>query len=220
MTFCEEWDDTYKKGQQLSIWPWSDVVSYVMRYARPSSPDFRVLELGFGAGANIPFFLKLGVKYYGVEGSPAIVEQISDQYPQIKENIVAADFTKEIPFEGPFDLVIDRSSVTHNSTESIQHCLKTVQSKMKPGALFLGFDWFSVNHSDYDKGTPVEDDRTRTNFRDGQFVGVGSIHFSDEKHLRDLFKNFKIELLEEKTIQRAEPDDAWNFASWNLVARN
>ena len=37
----------------MSIWPWSDLVSYVMRYVPPNFAEFKVLELGCGAGANI-----------------------------------------------------------------------------------------------------------------------------------------------------------------------
>ena len=57
MSFSNEWDESYKKNTHLSIWPWSDLVSYVMRYARPENPkNCNVLELGCGAGANIDFF--------------------------------------------------------------------------------------------------------------------------------------------------------------------
>ena len=54
--FSSEWDDQYSIGRLGSRWPWSDVVSYVMRYVRPQNKKIKVLELGCGAGANIPFF--------------------------------------------------------------------------------------------------------------------------------------------------------------------
>jgi len=54
----------------------SDLISYVMRYARPSGKGCRVLELGCGAGANIPFFKSLGAEYFGIEGSGAVVEML------------------------------------------------------------------------------------------------------------------------------------------------
>ena len=64
LTFSKEWEAIYLQGKQNSVWPWSDVVSYVMRYARPDRSPFRALELGFGAGANISFFRSIGVDYY------------------------------------------------------------------------------------------------------------------------------------------------------------
>lgn len=219
MTFSNEWEEAYKRGEQLSIWPWSDLVSCVMRYSKPNAPHFRVLELGFGAGANIRFFLELGVEYFGIEGSASIVERVQKKYPQIKNRLIAGDFTREIPFEGEFDLIVDRSSITHASTAAIQNCLKILKTKMKPHSKYIGIDWFSSKHSDIQYGTADEDERTRTGFTHGQFKGIGQVHFSDEGHLRDLFKDFQIQLLEEKTSQRFEPKDNWLFASWNIVAQ-
>lgn len=203
----------------MSVWPWSDMVSYVMRYARPTGPGFRVLDLGCGAGANIPFFLSLGVEYFGIEGSPAVVEKLKERYPALKDNIIAADFTLGIPFDGEFDLVVDRASLTHNTAAAIIRCLDAVHAKLKPGGKYVGIDWFSTAYSDYRKGVEVEDEFTRTGYLEGSFVDVGRVHFSDKPHLLDLFNRFEMMVLEHKIIQREIPDDGWHFASWNLVAR-
>ena len=54
MGFSAEWEKQYQKNQQMSIWPWSDLISYVMRYTKINA-SYKVLEIGCGAGANIPF---------------------------------------------------------------------------------------------------------------------------------------------------------------------
>lgn len=69
------WNKIYKRNEQISIWPWSDLVSIVMRHTKPTTNDFKVVELGCGAGANIPFFLSLGVEYYSIEASEIIVSR-------------------------------------------------------------------------------------------------------------------------------------------------
>jgi hypothetical protein len=118
MSFSSEWDECYKASTHMSIWPWSDIVSYVLRYACPVDPSVcRVLELGCGVGANIPFC-------------------------------------------GDFNLVVDRVSLTHNDTSAIRNSLSLLNKKMKTGAKFIGFDWFSTNHSDYKKGNVGEDQHT------------------------------------------------------------
>ena len=94
MGFSKGWDECYMKNTQMSIWPWSDLIGYVMRYARPDSAEFKVLELGCGAGANIPFFRTLGVDYYTVEGSATAVESLKEKYTELSNNLVAGDFTK------------------------------------------------------------------------------------------------------------------------------
>ena len=107
MGFSAEWEQCYKSNSHMSIWPWSDLVSYVYRYAKPTTDDFKVLEIGCGAGANIPFFKHLGVKYYAIDGSESIVKQLKESFPEYKNSIVVGDFTREIPFDEQFDLVVD-----------------------------------------------------------------------------------------------------------------
>lgn len=219
MSFSPEWEQRYHENTHLSVWPWSDVVSFVMRHARPSGSQFRVLELGCGAGANIPFFEALGVQYCAIEGSPTIVQKLHERFPALHDAIVAGDFTLDIPFDGEFDLVLDRAALTHNSSAAISRSLSAVHAKLKPGGKFIGIDWFSTAYSDYEKGVQAEDRFTRTGYCDGSFAGVGRVHFSDKPHLQDLFKDFELLVLEHKQMRREIPGDGWNFASWNLVAR-
>jgi SAM-dependent methyltransferase len=219
MSFSAEWEQRYRENTHMSVWPWSDVVSFTMRHARPSGPGFRVLELGCGAGANIPFFLAQGVEYHAIEGSPSIVERLHERYPQLKNNIVAGDFTQQIASPGEFDLILDRASLTHNGTAAIMRCIEAIHGKLKQGGKFIGIDWFSTAYSDYRKGQPAEDEYTRTGYQEGSFANVGRVHFSDKAHLQQLFKRFELQVLEHKIMQREIPADGWSFASWNFVAK-
>lgn len=218
MSFSKEWDERYNADTNLSIWPWSDVVSYVMRYARPNTADCRVLELGCGAGANIPFFQNLGVQYYSIEGSISIVERLWERFPALKDRIVAGDFTADIPFPEQFDLIVDRSSLTHNTTSAIHGCLELVYQKLKPNGKFIGIDWFSTLHPDSKNGVPDEDIYTRRDFTHGQFAHVGRVHFSDKAHLLELFSKYEITIMEHKIIQREIPETGLTLAVWNFVA--
>jgi SAM-dependent methyltransferase len=219
MTFSQEWDACYAGNTHLSVWPWSDLVSLVFRHCNRNPPEQRrVLELGCGAGANIPFLSHWSPAYFGIEGSAAIVKVLHDRFPALRNNIACADFTSTLVFEGLFDLIVDRASITHNNTASIAKVLEHVWHSLKPGGVFIGVDWFSTRHSDFQEGVR-EDDYTRNAFDAGQFAGVGRVHFSDEAHLRTLFSRFDMRLLEEKTIIRREPQDEHVFASWNIVAR-
>ncbi len=220
MSFSTEWDERYSENTHLSVWPWSDVVSLVHRHCRPIiSGGGRVLELGCGAGANIPLFRTLGMDYYAIEGSPTIVKQLHQRYPDISEKILLGDFTVELPFGGAFNLVVDRAALTHNNTASIKNALQIAFDSLTPDGVFIGVDWFSKNHTDFRSGEAVDDEYTGTNFAKGQFSGVGKVHFSNEAHLRELFSNFEIIFMEEKLVRRYEPKDNHQFASWNIVAR-
>jgi SAM-dependent methyltransferase len=218
MSFSAEWDQRYKENTHLSIWPWSDLVSLVRRHCRQLE-GARVLELGCGAGANIPFFQSLGVQYHAMEGSGSMVRRLRDRFPALAPTIAAADFTAEQVFAPGFDLIVDRASLTHNSTSAIENSLRLTWKALKPGAYFIGVDWFSTKYSEFERGDEDVDKYTRTNYADGPFAGVGRVHFSDLAHLRALFSRFEVILIEEKIIQRAVPESKGQFASWNIVVR-
>ena len=219
MGFSTEWDNIYQANQQMSIWPWSDLVSYVMRHVKPGNFEFKVLELGCGAGANIPFFNHLNADYYATEGSTSIVEYLIDKYPALAQKIKVADFTMDIPFNQSFDLIFDRASITHNSSNSIKECIGLIKKHLKPGGIFIGIDWFSTLHTEFNQGLFVQDLNTKEEYTAGQFYNVGKVHFSDESHLKLLFDEFEFVKLEHKIIKEEFPKSNYQFASWNFVVK-
>jgi SAM-dependent methyltransferase len=100
VSFSSEWDDAYQRNEHQSVWPWSNLVSRCLRHTRLKyrDPAFRVLELGCGAGANIPFFLEYGADYHGVEGSQSAVKSLQARFPTLKAKLVAGDFTESLFF--------------------------------------------------------------------------------------------------------------------------
>mgnify|MGYP003338953554 FL=1 len=217
--FSRKWDLQYKNNSHKSVWPWSELISYVTRYAVSSTPrPLHVLELGCGAGANIPFFLEKKWNYFGIDGSENIIKKLKKRFPEIKENLKVGDFTKNIPFEYNFDIIVDRASLTHNSSENILNCLELVIEKMNPGAKYFGIDWFSTNHDEYSLGKPHEDVFTRIGYTQGPFANVGQVHFSNKRHLLNLFSKFKIIVLEHKIVNSIIPAKK-RYAYWNFVAQ-
>ena len=216
--FSSEWEKLYQEGTHLSVWPWSDLVSLVMRYVNFDENDCRVLELGCGAGANIPLFVSLGVDYHTIEGSRTIVSQLRKQYRPLQNNIVVGDFTQTLP-AGKFDLIVDRASLTCNDMNAITRCLRLCHDRLKMGGKYIGIDWYSTRSSAYLEGTQAEDLWTRNNFTNGSFANMGRVHFSDKQHLLYMFANFEILVLEHKTLVREFPNDGQEFCTWNLVAK-
>jgi len=219
MAFSSEWDDVYRRSAHLSIWPWSDLVSLVYRHARPENGFRRVFECGSGAGANIPLFLGLKAEYFGIDGSPHIVARLQERYPEIKDRLVVGDFTREIPFEGSFDLAVDRGSLTHNTAEGIARTLGLIFGRLRPGGKLIAVDWFSVEHSDARVGEAL-DAWTRRSADAGPFAGLGAVHFTDKEHLLDLVQGagFAVEYLEHKQVDMHIAARPGRRATWNFVA--
>jgi len=218
MTLSEEWETTYREGRQAIRWPWSDVVSLVTRHARPG-PGYRVLELGCGSGANIPFFKATECDYYSVEGSPTAVQHAWEAHPDLRTQIVLGDLTRRLPVPGEFDLILDRAALAHNASAGIRRALSLAHRKLRTDGRFIGVDWYSTLHMDFPGGEPGDDANTRTGYRDGPFAGLGPVHFSDERHLLDLFEGFEMLVLEHKVVEHRIPNDGWKIATWNFVAR-
>jgi SAM-dependent methyltransferase len=218
MSSPKEWDTTYRQGGQAIQWPWSDVVGFVTRHGRPG-PGYRVLELGCGSGANIPFFQAARCDYYSVEGSATAVARVQAAHPELRNHIVMADFTSSLPVPGEFDLILDRAALTHNSALDIRRALSLSHRKLKPEGRFIGVDWFSTLHTDYSLGKPGADVNTRTGYQTGIFAGLGEVHFSDERHILELFQEFEMLVLEHKTLETRIPIDGRKIATWNFVAR-
>ena len=78
-----------------------------------------VLEIGFGAGANIPFFRAIKVDYSGIEGSPTIRETVARNYPELAGKLYVGDFLS-YGFPERYGIIVDRASMTHNSTSAIR----------------------------------------------------------------------------------------------------
>ena len=180
MTFSNKWDTCYKnKTHSMNNWPFSDLVSYVMRFSKPGKSKIRVLELGCGSGANIPFFLSLNAEYFGIDGSKTTIRKLKKKNPMLKNNIVVGDFTKELPFQKKFDLIVDRASINHNPTNGIKKCLDLVHQKLKTNGKFIGIDWFSTRDIGYKSGRKTNDIFTKS-YVGGRYYGVSKIHFNNE----------------------------------------
>jgi cyclopropane fatty-acyl-phospholipid synthase-like methyltransferase len=216
--FSNDWETEWDRRTSYPEWPWTDLVSKVNRYT-DIGPGDAVLELGCGAGANVPFFRDLGVNYYGIEGSEQAVTKLTKRFRELKANIAIGDFTAEIPFEKQFDCVVDRSALTTNSTEAITACLKLVSDVLRPGGKVITVDMFSTEHSAYEQGQKGVDTFTRVGFEEGVFANLGEIHFCSEEHVRDLFgTRFDLQHLEHKIKTQVVPKEKYQHAAWDVVA--
>ena len=220
MSFSSEWETIYQQRQNQAGWPWSDVVSYVYRYYRSPLAGVRVLELGCGTGPNIPFFKAIEARYHAIEGSASAVAMVHARFPELAQAVSVGDFTQHLPdASGQFDIVLDRSSLTHNDTAAITRTVAAVHRLLAPGGVFIGLDWFSTQHGDMAHGRETGDKGTLTDFTQGQFVGYGQVHFSDEMEMRTLLSKYELLALEHKSITNWLAENGATRAMWSFAAR-
>lgn len=177
----DKWQQIFTSGRQLTQFPFSELVSLFYRFKSrlPSHP--KVLELGCGPGANIPLFLAEGADFHGIEGSSAAVEIARKRFPAAK--VECYDFRKPLPFgDSFFDLVVDRSAITHNKDDA-PAIFSEVHRVLKPSGLMIGIDYFSKEHRFYGDGA-------QANQHEGSL-------FLDRSELTRLLEPFRILLLQE-----------------------
>ncbi len=216
MPFSEKWENSYQATEHLSVWPWSTLVSLVMRFVPNARSGIKVLELGCGAGANIPFFLSINSDFYAVDGSPTVVGLLHEKYPKLKTKTEPADFTKILPFNGGFDLVFDRAALPHNNWADVVKTVKAADAAIKPGGFYIGIDWFSTSNTFAKLGRPDKTDpSTRLDMPPGPYRGIEPVRFFSQNEVQDLFPGYKMHYMEEESIRPVTPPgqfmSAWNF---------
>ena len=218
-----KWEETYTAGRQVNSWPWSDLISlYFHYYKLLDLQEFhpKVLELGAGTGNNFPFWRSLKADYFGIEFSASAVAICLKKFPELQNSLQIGDFSLIAPELETFDIICDRASVTHCNNLDVQSVISDSLKSLKKGGLYLGVDWFSKNHSDFNLPSTHIDANTRSDFITGQFVGLGQVHFAERSDMLEIFKDFEILELTEKIVSNHYPSQSTHqFASWNIVAR-
>lgn len=128
-------------------------------YKKILSSDFddlkpiKLIEIGAGAGGNIPFFLSLGMPVENIhvnELLPDRVEILKENYPGIK---VFEGDALEIPdsFDHHYDVVFQSTVFTSILNDELKEKIaKKMTSLLKEGGLILWYDFVYDNPSNPD----------------------------------------------------------------------
>lgn len=222
MSFSENWEQSYSNNQQMSRWPWDDLITifYRLGFGRVHP---RVLELGCGSGANIPFFKSLGLDYSAVDGSKTIIEALQKTYPEYASTLAVADFTRAIPFEGPFDLIFDRAGLTCNSLASVKRAIMSAMELLRSGGTYIGIHWYSSQSSWAQQGREsAGETNTREGFLSGPFKGIEPVHFFSREEIQELFSGHNfiwLEHVERESFIHYSGDHNTKLSMWNFAVQ-
>jgi hypothetical protein len=211
------WNNIYKKKQQLAYWPWSEVVSLINKFSKNklSNTKTKILEIGFGAGANIPFFLDKNLDYHGIDYSNKIVEQVKKKNKKIAKKLLISDINDALFPNKKFDIILDRACLTHNSDNYIKKSLSILLNKMKKDSIFYGINWYSTKTT-YLK--PFKKKKKLFYFSNGPFRNLGSVNFFTKSKISNFFKKFKIVYLAQNTTIIMQKKK-FIISSWSIVAK-
>lgn len=188
-----DWEtDVYAHGRQLNLWPYSRLVSAVLREtAGTDRRGIRILEIGCGAGNNIWFLARSGFMTSGLDSSPTAISFAANR---LKEENLQADLSVgdivDLPHDDEaFHYVLDRGALTQNPHAQITAALSEARRVLVPGGKIFSFDLFGLECPDRRFGTEVSH-HCFDHFTAGPFQSIGRTAFFDFDDLRSLFVEF------------------------------
>ena len=133
------WEDLYRQGKSNLSYPNSFLVSLSHHLLNPAKQR-RVLDYGFGTGANLIFFAHRGFEICGAEVSNSAVEIVKAKL--IRENL-HADLRiindSQIPFDdNSFDAVIAWQVLYYNTWETLHQAVQEINRVLRSGGIFIG----------------------------------------------------------------------------------
>ncbi len=134
------WRNLYSQGKNDLLVPNDVFVRCARRYLNLSAPG-KVLEYGFGTGANLIYLAQLGFEMAGVEISEHAVaktqQRLQEKGVSANLELLAAD--EPLPYEtNTFDAVVAWQVLCYNDWESWHRAVKEIKRVLKSGGIFIG----------------------------------------------------------------------------------
>jgi SAM-dependent methyltransferase len=184
-------NEVYGRGTFVRC-PYDQVATFVFRNL-PSKPrrDIRILEVGCGPGNNLWFLNQEGFACSGFDASPTAIEYAKARCGKAVD-LKTAEFP-DVPFDGPFDLVIERAALCYVSFDVAKQTIANIRNVLVPGGRFMF--------------TPYA----------GQSVNFGRSCYYTRDMIEDFFRDWKILQLHHMSVDAALGEKFYS-AEWRLWA--
>jgi ubiquinone/menaquinone biosynthesis C-methylase UbiE len=203
----KKWDDLWQDKETLSRWsnPDHDVAMLIPRLKQENIK--RVLDLGFGAGRHVILFAKEGFDVYGIEESNSGVDHCREwlDAENLQASISQGDMST-IPYpDSFFDFVLSWKVIHHATLEKIKITLKEILRVTHDNGLFY-LTLNNMRSKNYGKGTEIEPGT----FLNPEKTDGGHLHhYSDEKGVRELLKDWQIVDIREEGDKHSPYSGQW-----------
>jgi len=128
----KEWNEIYKNGKELNIYPSEVLVSWAYRNKIVKSQ--KALDIGCGFANNLRFLIEYGLDAYGIDNSDYIIDAIRDEFNQR----VSVQSIKSTTFNSDsFDILVDRQSIQHNFVSDLSKIYSECRRIIKMNGLMF-----------------------------------------------------------------------------------
>lgn len=185
------WDDIHRT-RSWGKYPKEELIRFVAAnyYGVPDRKAVRFLDLGCGFGASTWFLAREGFSVDGIDGSAVIIQRLSERLRE--ENLHARLITGDIadlPYPAQhFDCAIDIACMMYSNIDSTRRILDGIIDRLKPGGKI-----FSITPTPASWGATSGKKVAESTYRDpteGPFANTGTVRFSSEQEIRDLYSKF------------------------------
>lgn len=133
------WKKIYAEGKNDLRYPSDVLVRMGSRLFNPKN-DKKILDFGFGTGANLIHFARQGYSLFGVEISGHAIQKTEER---LSVESLSADLTLmpangKLPYaDSFFDIVISWQVLYYNDWDSLSKTVTELERVLKPGGLVL-----------------------------------------------------------------------------------
>jgi len=201
--------DIYSRGQQVNRWPFSEVVSTILKARAESMPSLSsALEIGCGTGNNLRFLADAGFRAAGLDISPTAIAFAKNQLSDDGHGDVDLRVGELTALPWPdqsFDIVLDRGVLTCIPLPSLDKALSEAHRVLREGGLVFSFDLFGLATSDLRYGQHTDVGRYES-FTQGRFAGKAPVTCFDVAMIRRYWGPFQLERITRHVTTREESD--------------
>jgi len=206
-------------------YPPEDLIRFCAQrfYALQPRSDVKLLEVGFGTGANLWYFAREGFGVHGLEGSEAGAAQarkrLDTELPGwnqgAADRLRVGDMCDPLPWaDNSFDAVIDNDAVTCVDHESACRVYAQMHRVARPGG------WLYVRTpaaGTWGDGSGEACGHNAWRCSEGPFAGTGVVRFASESDLAQLFKPWNVLQIEQ--VSRTMENRSKVHAEWVIIAK-
>lgn len=198
-SYLKVWEEIFSK-REWGEYPPEDLIRFVKHNSKGARR--RILEIGCGPGANLPFLAKEAKLLCGLDFSRTAISianqkmaRLSDLDPSMID-LRCGDISALPWGDSTFDMVVDVFALYANPAATISQALREVARVLCAGGLMYSKVWSASNVDHYKLGHPDLEKGTFSNSQAGPCANMGISHYFEIDEIKELWHDAGFEILD------------------------